>query len=193
MDTYTVSIEGTTPFMMHAPTTIDPLNQITRDLSAVTSKRSKTIDDHARVARLEWEAGMYFDDESGPYIPSEMLEACIRDGGKHRKLGKEITRSVFVTDSLIPIGYEGPRDIDGLWDNGFSDRRPVKVQTSKVIRTRPLFREWWAEATIAIDEERIDLDEFRACVVDAGRLNGIGDFRPRFGRFDLIEIKPAEE
>jgi len=185
MLTKTVKMTGTSPLLMHATTSIDTTHPLSRELKAITSKHSskKTDDDLAEMKRLEFIMGMYFDDHIGPYLPGEMLQACIRDGGKANRLGSEVTRSVLVIEDKAPLIYSGPRDMKKLWEKGFSDTRSVKVGQSRVLRTRPYFSQWAVEFTVSLDEEHLDPHLFVDCVSNAGLRVGLGDYRPRFGRF----------
>jgi hypothetical protein len=53
------------------------------------------------------------------------------------------------------------------------------------MRYRPIFRRWSLSATIAINEEVVNVNEVKKAVTDAGALIGLGDYRPRFGRFNV--------
>ena len=185
MLTKIVKLTGTSPLLMHATTSIDPTHKLSRAMKAITSKHAskKTEDDLIELKRLEFEAGLYFDDEIGPYLPGELLQACIRDGGKANRLGSEVTRSVLVVDDRVCLIYAGPRTKKGLWEKGFSDTRSVKIGQNRVLRTRPIFSEWAVEFQVQLDVEHLDPGLFDECVANAGQRVGLGDYRPRFGRF----------
>jgi hypothetical protein len=74
-------------------------------------------------------------------------------------------------------------------DESFHFRCAVKVGTSKVMRTRPIFNEWSATFTLCMDSEVVDLPTVRQSLEAAGRLVGVGDWRPgapkggSYGRF----------
>src|SRR6185437_8583742 len=66
-------------------------------------------------------------------------------------------------------GRTAPRKPDELWDDpNYRLTKAVKVQSSKVMRTRPLFKTWQFEATGLLDTEILDLDDLRATAVPAG-------------------------
>lgn len=94
---------------------------------------------------------------------------------------------VRVESALCPIIYEGPRTVEGLWDEQFYDARSVKVGTARITRYRPLFRSWSVVCDIAYDQESIDRDQVLKCLEDAGQYCGVGDYRPKFGRF-AVEV-----
>ena len=75
------------------------------------------------------------------------------------------------------------------WD--FLDQRRVVVQRNGVNRTRPAFHKGW-RATFEIEvilPEYIPRDLLALSIVQAGRLVGLGDFRPTYGRFATVEFK----
>lgn len=82
------------------------------------------------------------------------------------------------------MGYAGPRDPEALWKDGnFAFRATIKVSTSRVARTRPMFSEWATQCEGVIDESQLDLDQLGQIAENAGAFVGLGDWRPRFGRF----------
>ena len=187
METIKLKITGTRPLLMHADIFADPLNPLTKAHKALTGKRKKTDDDHEAIAKSEWRGGMYFDDDVGPYIPGVMLEAAMISGGKLSKLGAQLKRSVEVINDRCKLEYDGPRKVEGLWSKGFYDARSVKVSTSRIMRYRPIFKAWSTECEVAFDQESIDRGDVLKCFIDAGQYCGIGDYRPKFGRF-AVEV-----
>jgi len=63
------------------------------------------------MARIEFEGGLYFDDEAGPIMPSDCIEATIQAGAKKSRIGKDVAAAVFVSDDVVPVEYDGP----GQW------------------------------------------------------------------------------
>lgn len=177
---------GTRPLIMHNVRLASPLNPYAKQLKALNSKRVKTDEDRLEIARVEWEGGLYHDTSIGPFIPAANLLASLIGGAKLIKAGKKVERGVVVDGLEFPLVYDGPRDVEKLWGNGeseFVDMRPVKVQTSRVDRCRPIFRDWIFEAEILIDPKIIEIDEFRTVAENAGRFEGLGDYRRLFGRY----------
>lgn len=182
-----LKITGVAPLMMHAPTLIDPLHPLTREMQKYTGKGAKkTLADHERIARLEWEAGLYWDEELGPFLTATNIKRAFQQAGGRYKLGAAITRGVTFLATKCPVQYDGPRDKDGLYDAGFRDTRPVKnggFNSGRVMRTRPCFAEWEIAATLHLNPHEIGVEDFARCVADARRY-GLGDYRPEFGLFD---------
>ncbi len=188
MKTLKVTIKSNGPMMMHNGQLADPLNAYTKALKACTAKRKKDDDDQEDIAEAEFQGGLYHDPEIGPFIPGGMLDAMLTDGAKKRKMGKEFKAGVTVTEEEVQLKYKGPRERKALWaDESFRDRRGVKVGQARVIRTRPVFKEW--SLTFHIEIEDINPSEVAEALEIAGRKCGIGDYRPRFGKFSVESVK----
>ncbi len=71
------------------------------------------------------------------------------------------------------------------WD--YLDRRRVVIQQNAITRTRPAFLEGWTATfqLLCITPEYISPADLHACLNDAGRLVGVADFRPSFGRYQI--------
>jgi hypothetical protein len=78
----------------------------------------------------------------------------------------------------------------GIKDPDYIDRRRVLVQRNAVTRERPALREGWV-ATIelmVLVPEYIDRTMLLDVIGQAGRLIGVGDFRPTYGRFAVVSF-----
>lgn len=184
-----VRISGTRPLLVHSDIFADPLNPLTKAHKSLTAKRKKTDEDHELIAKSEWRGGLYFAEDIGPFLPGINIESALVAGGKLSKMGTQLKRSVEVMDTRLPLIYEGPRSVEGLWDKAYYDARSVKVGTARITRYRPLFRTWAVECEIAFDQESIDRDQVIRCLEDAGQYCGVGDYRPKFGRFAVEVLK----
>lgn len=180
---FTITLTGTAPLLMHNSRLSNPLDPATKALKKVTSKRNKTDDDHEQIARLEFAGGLYLDPDVGPFIPGENIARCLVDGAKLTKMGVKVTRGVFISTDVNPLSYNGPRDEQALWDKGWRHMASVKVGTSRTMRCRPWFPEWKVQADGVLDPAVLELDDLATIADNAGSLIGLGDWRPRFGRF----------
>lgn len=184
---------GTRPLLLHNVRLASPLNPFAKRLKALNSKRNKTDEDRLEIARVEFEGSLYYDEQLGPYIPGQNLFRSLIGGARLIKAGKKIERGVVIADFMLPLVYQGPRDVEGLWGGGESehvDIRPVTVQRNKVDRCRPIFRDWLIEAEVIVDPKVIEAEEFSEVARLAGELEGLGDFRTMFGRFEaqVVEV-----
>jgi hypothetical protein len=187
--TMTIEIVGTAPLIMHNGQTADPLNKFARAMKEVSGKRNKTEADYLEMARIEYAAGLYLNAD-GPVIPARMLEAAITDGAKKSKLGKLVAAGVMVEKHASLI-YDGPREAKALFeDDRFRLAIPVRVGQQKVVRTRPIFPEWGAEIEVSYLADIINPRDLLTAVRNAGMLCGLGDWRPRYGRYVLRQDLP---
>lgn len=184
---FSIQITGTQPLLMHNAQLSDPLNFYTKHLAEITAKRKKTDDDHAEMARREWAGGLYFDPEMGPYLPGANIERMLLDAARMTRDGKTIERGLFIQEDKWRLEYKGSRDIETLMnDENFRFRASIKVGQQRVMRTRPKFSEWAVSAVGIFDEEQISPDRLPVFAERGGRLVGLGDWRPRYGRFTTV-------
>lgn len=182
-----VKCTGTRPLLVHNVRLADPLDEKAKALKAVSGKSKKTDDDHWKMGWLEFDGGLYHTEDIGPYLPTEYLWTSIIGAARQSRKGKSIERAVSMTEERMPIQYDGPRDIEGLWGGGksqFVDRRMAGVQGKKVARTRPRFPVGWVVETIfLLNLTGINAEDFTRYVELAGETEGLGDYRRMFGRF----------
>jgi hypothetical protein len=133
------------------------------------------------------ESYVWRDDEGNLCLPAEYVRGAMivaakfrQDPRSPRKSAMDLFKAAIV--SLTPLGSLGVKD----WD--YLDKRRVTVQRAGITRTRPAMRKGWcAEMDMMINlPEYVDPAFFREVLSMAGRLIGVGDFRPTYGRFDLI-------
>lgn len=184
MSRFRLTCVGTHALLMHNSRLSNPLDPTAKAMKRITSKRIKTEEDHVALAQLEHAGGLYFDPDLGPYLPGQNFERCLVDAARITKSGKKIERGVFIDSDINPLFYDGPRDAELLWkDENFRHSASVKVGTQRVTRTRPQFRQWKVDAEGQYDPSVINLQELAEIADTAGKMIGLGDWRPRFGRF----------
>ncbi len=180
---------GTSPLLMHSDRGANPLDELVQAHKKITSKRKKTDDDHYAMAWSEYNISIYHDEKLGPYLPAKNIDATIIEGARKNKLGKTFASSARCVSERIKLIYDGPKEIKALYDAKFVDIRSVGVGQARIMRVRPLFTSWAAEFDFAYDESEIEESSIILAAETAGRLVGIGDYRPRFGRFEVEVLK----
>lgn len=189
MRTITVKLTGQTWLLMHNAQLVDPGNEYVQQIKAITSKpakgkNAKTEEDLLELQRLEFFGGLYYQSDLGVYMPAENIEGVIRDGAKIARKGKATEAGLVAEDSSLI--YEGPRTPDELFaDGGFVDRRSVVVNRSRVMRVRPCFRQWALQTTITLISPDMRERDLVSWLQHAGASVGLGDYRPKFGRFSV--------
>jgi hypothetical protein len=180
---------GDAPLLMHSERGANPLDPGVIAHKQLTSKKKKTDEDLLAIAWSEFQLAIYYDEKIGPYLPAQNIDRCIQIGAQANKLGKKFASSARCVDDKIPLLYEGPRGVKSLYDSGFVDVRSAGIMRARIMRVRPIFREWSAEFDFAYDENEIEEGNVILAAETAGRLIGICDYRPRFGRFSVEVVR----
>jgi hypothetical protein len=180
--TLTFRLVSASPLLMHNGQLSDPLNPASQLLAEIHAKKKKTANDHKELARREYLGSLYMADD-GPCIPSEMLEAMLIGGAKSEKQGQR-AKAAFLVERDALLEYDGPKDPKGLWEAPeFQLRTSARVGASRVQRTRPRFNKWALEFEVRVNADLVDPKKVRDFLMVAGEQLGIGDWRPKFGRF----------
>ena len=186
--TISVRISGVTPLILHSGSGIDPLDEFSIAKSKITAKRTKkTEEDIHELYRLDFMSGLYLDADGHPAVPGENIEAMIRDGAKATRQGKAATAGILC-DGVWKLQYPGgPKTPDELWAKRgqWMDKRAVKISTARVIRVRPKFTDWSIDFELVVNTGLVSASKVREWLQTAGSSVGLGDFRPRFGRFNV--------
>ena len=186
--TLRVKITGECPLLVHNGQLCNPLNEWSKKIKQVTSKRKKTDADHAEIARLEWFGGLYLHDGK-PCIPGEVIEGVIVNGAKKNKMGPRAKGGIFCEGNwLLSNGGANLSDLDALCaDANYRLIVPAKVGASgKVMRCCPQFKVWSLDSVeIKYDPSVVNEVDVMDCLNNA---DGVGDWRPKFGRFSAVKI-----
>lgn len=189
MKKFSIKLVGTRPLLMHSARSVDPLDPLMQQKATYTALRKKTEADQLEIYRLDFMLGLYHDSDLGPYLPSDNVFKALIEAARKSKQGKLIEQGLYLTTDVCPLVYVGPRDPEGLFaDANFVDRRSVKQQMSRIIRTRPIFREWQVTMQGMLDENVLNWKDLNSIVAIAGEYIGVGDWRPRYGTF-TAEVK----
>jgi hypothetical protein len=170
---------------MHNGALADPLDERAISLAAITGKRLKTRADHEEISRREWYGGLWLYDKL-PCLPQEAIEAAFIKGALTRKRG-DAAKAGFVANAPAMLAYDGPTDLDELWQNeNFRLRKGVRVLKARTMRTRPRFPEWSAVISATFLTTELNRSEVVDFMKIAGAMRGIGDWRPKYGRFEVL-------
>ena len=186
-----IRLTGASPLICHNGQTADPQNCYAKAMKAISGKRKKVDSDYEELAWLEWQAGLYrYGNDL--VIPDYVLESVFNNGAKKSRRGPQAKAGLFCTEHAS-LEFEGKPDVidddslRAMYESGdFKLVAGVKVSMSKVMRTRPIFRKWSCKATVQFDPDVLNLRDIDEIVRDAGRLVGVGDWRPKHGRFDAV-------
>ena len=186
--TVNVKIQGTSTLLFHA-----------WNNEAVASKAgAKKGSDAKKTDNVE--SYVYRDDKSFICLPGQYLVGSLTDRANGaakslqdprspRKSALDLFRAgVVALTELAPIVPAGQTKPSKNWD--FLDSRRAVVQRAGITRTRPAFHSGW-QAAIQLGvlvPEYIAPNDLLLCLNRAGMLTGVGDFRPTYGRFQVISF-----
>lgn len=195
-----VHVVGLVPILLHNSQLVNPMNEFAMGMKEITSKRKKTEDDLLKLQRLEFEGGLYLNANKAPGIPTTVLDGFFSAAARTIRKGKEGKAGIFALsptpeDSVWPLIYAGPKDVDGLWKAGtkFVDCRPAKVGTAKVMRTRPCFSSWELKFEVMFNSELLNRKDIDTILQAGSATHGLGDYVPRYGRFLVKSVQDLGE
>ena len=186
-DSIEFKIEGVSPLLMHNGQLANPLNPLVKQMKAITGLRKKSDENHIEISRLEFRAGLYVSASGEIEIPSEVMESCLIEGAKKSKLGKQFKSSICIMENST-LDYGEKLSVDELWKRSeeFVDVRGVKVGQARVMRTRAIFRNWKLAFTVHYNADLVNPEQIHIALDDAGSQVGLCDYRPKFGRFEVV-------
>lgn len=173
-----VAIEGVADILFHRWN----VEGIAEKAAAAKGSKAKKTDDI--------ESYVYRDDAGLLCIPGEYLRGSIINAAKFRqdprsprKSAMDLFKAAIV--SLTPLAPLGVKE----WD--YEHRCRVMVQRNGVTRTRPAMKAGWrASFDFQVNlPEYVPKDVLHEVVANAGRLIGLADFRPTYGRFMVTEFE----
>lgn len=173
-----VSIEGASDMLFHR---WNCESVEAKSKAAKNSKAKKEDDIESYVWRNEQDELCI----PGEYFRQSIIHAAKfkQDPRSPRKSAMDLFKAGVV--SLTPLATLGTKE----WN--YLDTRRVTIQRAGVNRTRPAMRQGWSvdlEFQI-LTPEYIDPVLFQDVLNTAGRLVGVGDFRPTYGRFFITDYK----
>jgi len=147
------------------------------------SKAKKKVYDPVEEAKK----CLYKTSEGEIYQPAEhVYQSMVRASTDFKFEGKKsykdlIQSRILIEPETIPLITEGEYEID---------TRPVVIQRARVLKWRPKFNKWKLKFQLTIlDDENISISVAKEILEKAGAAKGIGDYRPRFGRFMVTKFE----
>lgn len=176
-----VSVEGISPLMM---------NRFAEEKAEDVIKRVTGVRVPEDIA-----VALYILPDGKIYQPATHIEgafikaaADFKITGKGKKTYKDLAKStIFVEPDAI---------IHEIQEYGI-DKRPVVNPTTRgrVIRARPILNKWSLSFRIKVLDDQFPREVVKSILDHAGARVGVGDYRPRFGRFmvTMFEVESNEE
>ena len=101
----------------------------------------------------------------------------------HKTYKTILQAGIYINPDLIPLSNQE-------WE---IDSRRVKIQRASIMRSRPIFREWSLDFDIVITSpELIQPAILKEILENAGKVKGIGDYRPKYGLFEVTKFEEED-
>ena len=172
-----VTITGSAAMLFHR-WSCDAVEEKAKAAKGSKSKKSDNVESY-----------VYRNDAGELCLPGEYIRQSIIHAAKFRQDPRSPRKSAM---DLFKAGIVTMTELCTLgvkeWD--YMDRRRVVIQRSAVTRERPAMRAGWSatcELSVLLPEY-ISEDLLSDVLTNAGRLVGVGDFRPTFGRFRVAKF-----
>jgi len=181
----TFLITGHSPLLQNNPAEFIGNTDTEADLTA--GKRKYNDEDEARLRTYK--------DPDGAYChPCEAFTKAMVKAVAGKKFGKMFATSAIKGSVFIVEPYALILDGKGNPATKYSiDRRPVVIGKSRVLRCRPCWNQWQMRLPLEVDLAILSAENVEEALALAGRIIGIGDYRPErgggFGRFCVQKVK----
>ena len=204
LNEYQVTVTGNAGLLCSNVENSDPLGQGSKQKAFFSSKKKKNDEDHLCLRTLDWifsgywknigtvkvneaENTVEFDGFSDPYLPGANFLRCLRNAATKWKLGKDVLRSVVVTNDPI-IEYKGSKDALEMYTTNQEKFSNTAFTKRGVWVQRLLFPDWQCTFDVLVDDEILSVSQLNRIITMAGKAEGLGTWRPRFGRFDSTPL-----
>ncbi len=187
------SITGIAPLMQHRfPIPPDVLNP--KGATKVTG---------ARDFSQEWREYFYATPKGQIYQPSSHLESAMvkaaaqfKISGRRGKTYKDLFQANVIVspEKVLHRGMKVPDELDADADKPmYLDIRPVIVERHRVVRIRPAFKAGWQlDFEVQVIDDQLSDQVLNDVLVLAGKTVGIGDYRPKFGRWIVSKFERSK-
>jgi len=180
MKTINVELTGITPLLMNSPKSM-----LEDNLMKKMKQTTKDYDHKKEADKLAYKT-----DKGELYIPAECIRACLIGASSFKKIGKYAAKSIIAGGVFIatPEILLGTKKYD-------LDIRTVVIQRARVVKARPMIKNWKVNFGITYNENLIgNADIIKQILIEAGQRVGLLDFRPqKMGSFGMFEVTKWKE
>ncbi|MHB8285949.1 MAG: hypothetical protein ACYDD1_14905 [Caulobacteraceae bacterium] len=182
--------------MITARATLRSLSPYSQSRAHVVPKLEKETGD--AYEQRTWKERLHTDEKGMVYIPHSAFKNCLSEAAKYLALqvpgkGKTTYTKRFEAGVLVlsptPLGVHKD-DVPG--ETLYLNADGVRGSGKRVWRTMPFIKEWRGEVEFVVLDPMITEDVFRRVLEEAGKLIGIGRYRPRnngiYGRFAIERL-----
>lgn len=173
-----VEIEGACPILFHR----------WNNESVAAKARAKKGSQEKKTDDIE--SFVYRNEKGVLCIPGEYLRQAVIHAAKYeqdprspRKSMMDLMKAALV--SLTELASLGVKD----WE--YVDQRRVVIQRSAVTRSRPAMKMGWKAKFVLMCNlpEYLSPQKLNQMIAQGGRIGGLGDFRPSYGRYNVTRFE----
>lgn len=197
IDVVTYRILGKSPLMVQNPAAF-----ITDEDKKALATKKKYVSEEEAALRVYYLVDNELLIESDPkklkggkfVFPASAFRRSLMTAVSGRKFGKKSARmvlagAVFPSSEWISVLDEKLKPVKGYE----LDKRSVVINKARILRVRPKWTDWRMTISFEVDTELVSAEQVKEALDLAGRIIGIGEFRPdpsggksgigSFGRF----------
>ena len=95
-------------------------------------------------------------------------------------------------DAIMGGVFVEPDEIIHKIQDWSIDSRRAKIGRAAIIRSRTKLDKWELDFKLNIRDENLTESQVKEILENAGKYIGIGDYRPRFGRFEIVKFDKVD-
>ena len=177
MKTIECSIKGIAPLLQHK-----------MSLETEASLESKIKRRPGQAKEYDVEGCLYKVDGKICQPAEHIIQSIVKRLGNYKIQGRGKKTYKEIGQGSIDVQPEMIVHKNQKWT---VDVRSVVIPSTKgrVIRKRPRLEDWSLDFKIILLNDDLPVEVLKSALDDSGREGGIGDYRPRFGRFIVTKFK----
>ncbi len=173
-------ISGMSPLLQN-----NPANFIgkTEEQALTVGKKVYDDEEEAQLRVYPGEGGVY-------YHPTEAFLKSAIKAARGKKFGKVFAAQALMGSVFVAEPFSTLEDANGKPLTKYAiDRRSVVIGKNRVLRCRPMWSPWSCRVVLEVDTSMMRPELVLQSLALAGRIIGVGDYRPEkgggFGRFTV--------
>lgn len=136
-----------------------------------------------------FESYLYKNSAGNLIIPARVLKAALVTAATKDGLKQDGKRSTYKDIIKSMLFVDGDLILDQNHDNLSKNSAFVRIGTSRVLRIRPQLVKWSGKVSLIVaDSKTLPTEAVDRFFEYAGRMLGIGDYRPEYGRFEVQRL-----
>lgn len=175
-------LEGTCPLLFH------------RWNNESVAAKAKAKKGSAEKKTDDTESFLWRNEAGNVCIPGEYLRQAVIHAAKYEQDPRSPRKSMMDLMKAALVSLTELADT-GLKEADYMDQRRVVIQRNAVTRSRPALKAGWRAGFILMVNlpEYLEPQKLNALIQQAGRIIGLADFRPSFGRFNVIKFELLDD